>query len=160
MQQPTLVVNISDMKVSQKPGDVLATYSLGSCVGVTAWDPMAQVGGLIHCLLPLSTACPERARQNPSMFVNTGVGNLLKTLFRLGATRETIVLKAAGGANMRGDTLFNTGLRNTAVLEELLVRNGFSLSGCEFGGTVPRSLFLHMRTGRVVVRTFGKEHDI
>lgn len=159
MQQP-LVVNISDMKVSRKPGDVLATYSLGSCVGVAAWDPVSLVGGLIHCLLPLSTASPERAQQNPSMFVNTGVGNLLRTLFRMGASRETIVLKAAGGADMRGDTLFNTGLRNTAVLEELLARNGFSLANSEFGGTIPRSLFLYMDTGRVVVRTFGKEHDI
>ncbi len=32
-----------------------------------------------------------------------------KTLFRMGSHRETVVIKAAGGANMRGDDLFHTG---------------------------------------------------
>ncbi|WP_449241975.1 chemotaxis protein CheD [Desulfovibrio sp.] len=158
--QQVIVVNISDMKVSRKHGDVLTTYSLGSCVGVAAWDPKALVGGLIHCLLPLSTSSPERARENPYMFVNTGVGTMLKTLFRMGATRETVVIKAAGGANMRGDDLFHTGSRNTEVLRELLTRHGFTLAAGEFGGSIPRGLTLCTDTGRVTVKTFGKEHDL
>lgn len=155
-----IVVNISDMKISQKPGDVLVTYSLGSCVGVAAWDPVTRAGGLIHCLLPLSTTAPARAQQNPYMFVNTGVGALLKTLFRLGVSRERLVLKAAGGANMRGEDPFSIGTRNSAVLEELLARHGFGLAASEFGGTIPRTLTLFLDSGRVTVKTLGKEHEL
>jgi chemotaxis protein CheD len=128
-----IVVSISDLKISQKPGDVLVTYSLGSCVGVAAWDPLTRAGGLIHCLLPLSTTAPERAQQNPYMFVNTGVGALLKALFRLGASRERLVLKAAGGANM---------------------------AASEFGVTIPRTLTLFLDSGRVTVKTLGEEHEL
>lgn len=155
-----IVVSISDMKVSHKPGDVLTTFSLGSCVGVAAWDPVTRAGGLIHCLLPLSTTAPERAQQNPYMFVNTGVGALLKTLFRMGAARERLVIKAAGGANMRGEDPYNIGARNSAVLEELLTRHGFTLAASEFGGTIPRTLTLFLDSGRVTVKTLGKEHEL
>ena len=155
-----LIVSISDMKLSQKPGDVLTTFSLGSCVGVAAWDPVTRAGGLIHCLLPLSTTAPERAQQNPYMFVNTGVGALLKALLRLGAERERLVIKAAGGANMRGEDPYSIGARNSAVLVELLERHGFTLAATEFGGTIPRTLTLFLETGRVTVKTLGKEHEL
>ena len=56
------VVGVADMKVSRACADVLVTYSLGSCVGVTMYDPRIRVGGLIHCMLPFSTIDPEKAR--------------------------------------------------------------------------------------------------
>ena len=39
----TVTVDISDMKMSQKPDEVLVTYSLGSCVGLTLYDPVAKL---------------------------------------------------------------------------------------------------------------------
>jgi len=51
-ERDLLIVNISDMKFSNNPEDVIVTYSLGSCLGVTAYDPVVKVGGMIHCLLP------------------------------------------------------------------------------------------------------------
>jgi chemotaxis protein CheD len=41
-----LIVGISDLKVSKNPGDVLITYALGSCIGITVYDPKARVGGI------------------------------------------------------------------------------------------------------------------
>ena len=52
--RPTITVDISGMRISETPDDVLVTYSLGSCVGLTLYDPVAKVGGMIHCMLPLS----------------------------------------------------------------------------------------------------------
>ena len=39
------IVGISEMRVSKQPGEVLVTYSLGSCLGVVVYDPATQVGG-------------------------------------------------------------------------------------------------------------------
>ena len=57
-----IIVGISDMKVSNKPDDVLITYSLGSCIGVVIWDPMVKVGGLLHYMLPDSRLDQARAQ--------------------------------------------------------------------------------------------------
>ena len=155
-----IVVNISDMKFSKRQGDYIVTFSLGSCVGVTAYDPVAKVGAMVHCLLPSSLSSPEKAKDNPYMFVNSGVAGMVRMLFKLGAKREKLIFKVAGGANMRGDTLFNTGARNLEALETLLDKNRITLAGKDVGGTIPRTMYLYMDTGRVVVKTFGKEREL
>jgi chemotaxis protein CheD len=154
------IVNISDMKLSTAAEDVIVTYSLGSCLGVTAYDPKAGVGGMVHCLLPHAGAAREKARANPFMFVNTGVAMMVRRLMDKGAVKSRIVFKAAGGANMRGDNLFNTGARNFEALAKLLERNKVTLTARDVGGTIPRTLFLYLDTGRVVVRSLGEEKDL
>ena len=153
-------VNISDMKFSKRPGDVIVTFSLGSCIGVTAYDPVIRVGAMVHCLLPSSASSPEKAKENPFMFVNSGVTGMVRVLFKLGATRDNLVFKVAGGSNMRGDTLFNTGSRNLEALEALMEKNRINLVGRDVGGTIPRTMYLFMDTGRVSVKTFGKEREL
>lgn len=155
-----IVVNISDMKMSIKQEDVIVTYSLGSCLGVTAYDPKARIGGMVHCLLPSAAAAREKAKNNPYMFVNTGVSSMVRNLIEAGAERERLIFKAAGCANMRNDTLFSTGKRNFEALQTLMEKNKVQLTSYEVGGTIPRTLFLYMDTGRVVVRTFGEETEI
>ena len=155
-----IVVNISDMKFSKRPGDVIVTFSLGSCLGVTCYDPVSRLGAMLHALLPSSGASPEKAKENPYMFVNSGVASMVRVLFKLGAKRENMIFKVAGGANMRGDTMFNTGLRNMEALERLMEKNKISVKGRDVGGTIPRTMVLHMETGQVLVKTFGKEHEL
>ncbi|CCH49396.1 chemotaxis protein CheD [Pseudodesulfovibrio piezophilus] len=155
-----LVVNISDMKFSTNPEDIIITYSLGSCLGVTAYDPKARIGGMVHCLLPTSNTAREKARDNPFMFVNTGVVMMVQQLISAGAAKNRLIFKAAGGANMRNDNLFNTGARNFAALEKLFQRNEVRLTANNVGGTIPRTLLLHLDTGRVIVRSFGEDVEI
>ena len=66
----TIVVGISDMKVSNNPDEVLITYSLGSCLGVIIYDPVARVAGMLHSMLPLSKIDPHKATASPYMFVD------------------------------------------------------------------------------------------
>lgn len=155
-----LVVNISDMKFSTSAEDVVVTYSLGSCLGVTAYDPKTCIGGMVHCLLPTAGSARHKVRANPFMFVSTGVTMMVRNLVEHGAKKERLIFKAAGGANMRNDTLFNTGLRNFQALETLLERNHVTLDAKDVGGTIPRTLFLHLDTGRVRVRSLGKEKEL
>lgn len=155
-----IVVNISDMKLSDKSEDTIVTYSLGSCLGVTAYDPEVHIGGMVHCLLPNASSAKSKARANPFMFVNTGVAMMVRMLIDKGAVRDRLIFKAAGGSNMRNDTLFNTGERNFQALDKLLHRNKVSLASFDVGGTIPRTLFLNLETGRVTVRTFGEEKEI
>ena len=78
-------MGIAELAVSADPEATIITHALGSCVGVAFYDSARRLGGLVHCMLPLSKRHKERAAERPLMFVDTGVGLLLQQLFDLGA---------------------------------------------------------------------------
>ena len=153
-----LIVGISDMKISCKPGEQLVTHSLGSCLGLSAYDPKAMVGGLIHCLLP--RACRPEV-PNPYMYVNVGVPAMIRQLVALGATKGHLIFKAAGcGRMIRIQNQFDTGAQNLAMLEALFAKNNVVLTAKDVGGSIPRTVALQMDTGTLVIRSQGKEWQI
>lgn len=155
------VVGISEMLVSTEPNDVLVTYSLGSCIGVTLYDPQAQVGGLIHCLLPLSRSEPEKAKAKPAMFVDSGFVALLQAVLDSGAQKGNLIVKVAGGASpLDSCGRFKIGERNVTVLRKILWKNNLMLKGEDVGGTKPRTLSLFMQQGNCTVKAGGKETEL
>ena len=93
-------VEISDGRVSGDPGEVLATYALGSCMGVCLYDPVAKVGGMLHCLLPDSSKNAESARANPFQYADSGMRKMMDGLAAKGAVKRRLEVKLAGGAKM------------------------------------------------------------
>lgn len=56
------IVGVGDMIVSNDPEDIIVTYALGSCLGVVIYDPVANVGGMLHAMLPDSTLVVKKMR--------------------------------------------------------------------------------------------------
>lgn len=154
-------IGISEVYISNNPEDVLVTYSLGSCVGVTLFDPVARIGGLIHCMLPLSKTDPEKATRMPAMFIDTGIPLMLRSVYEMGARRERLLVKVIGGASPLEDiTVFQIGQRNYTVLRKLLWKNNILITNEEVGGTISRTVYLHMDTGRTIIRSKGVDREI
>jgi chemotaxis protein CheD len=154
-------VGISEMSVSNQPEDVLVTYSLGSCVGLSLYDPERCVGGLIHCMLPLSKIDPQKAEITPQMFVDTGVTALLTAVFDLGADRSRLIAKVAGASSMLDPKgLFKIAERNYTVLRKLLWKNGIFISAEDVGGMQARTMYLHLATGKTVIRSQKVEREL
>lgn len=152
------VVDIADFKVSGDPQDQLVTYSLGSCIGVAIWDPTAHVGGLLHYMLPESSLSPEKARANPAMFADTGVPAMFRAAYELGAAKKHIVVKVAGGSQLLDDNgTFNIGKRNYVMLRKIFWKNGILIDNEDVGGSVSRTVRLDVGTGRLTLKTRGKE---
>ncbi|MCP3981439.1 MAG: chemotaxis protein CheD [bacterium] len=155
------VVGIGAMVVSSDVREVLVTYSLGSCIGVTVHDPGRRVGGLIHCMLPSSKLDAEKAKTKPHMFADTGVLALLQGVMDLGADRERLVVKVAGaGSPMDPTGRFKIGERNVTMLRKVLWKNDLLLSGEDTGGTEPRTMSLEMGSGRTSIRKPGGEVEL
>jgi chemotaxis protein CheD len=153
-----VTVEISDMKVSEDPGEILVTYSLGSCVGLALFDRVAGVGGMIHCMLPLSKIDADKARVRPFMFVDSGVTQLLTTLFEMGAQRKNLVAKVAGAGSPLGkEETFRIGQRNYTILRKLLWKNSILIDAEDIGGSKARTMYLYMADGLVTVKSEGKE---
>lgn len=154
-------IGISEMRVSNCPDDVLITYSLGSCVGLAVYDPVARVGGMIHCMLPLSKIDREAAKAMPGKFVDTGVPALLQAVLDLGAKRSRLVAKVAGGSRLLDENgTFKIGERNYVVLRKVMWKNSIMIDAEDVGGTNPRTLCLHMKSGRTTVKSRGQEIDL
>ena len=66
------IVGVGDLKISSNINDTIITHALGSCLGITAYDPIYKIGGMVHVMLPLSKADPEKAKAKPAMYVDTG----------------------------------------------------------------------------------------
>lgn len=148
-----ITVNISDAKVSAAPDAVLATHSLGSCIGVTLYDPAAKVGGMLHYQLPTSTLDAERARQAPLMFADTGMQWLIEQVVALGGKKQRMRVALAGAAQMLNDGgVFNIGKRNHTAIRKVLWQHGLMISGEDVGGSTPRNLYLAIADGTVSVK--------
>ncbi|MBN2171603.1 MAG: chemotaxis protein CheD [Candidatus Krumholzibacteriota bacterium] len=154
------IVGVADLKFSAAAGDRIITHALGSCLGIAVYDPVSQVGGLLHAMLPDSTIDPEKAAGNPCMFVDTGVPLLFKGCYRLGACKERLIVKVAGGATIRTadkEDYFQIGKRNFVMLRKLLWRNGVMIKSHDVGGSVSRTMTLTIGNGEVTLAINGKQ---
>lgn len=159
---PTLVVGISDLAVSQDPDARIVTYALGSCLGICVHDPVAGVGGMVHIMLPSAMADPKKAESNPARFADSGIAALFKAAYALGAEKRRIVIKVAGGARVAttGRDSFEIGKRNIVMLKKVLWQNSVLISGSDIGGTISRTVTLHVGTGAVSVKSGLDQYSI
>lgn len=157
------VVGMAEMKLADREGDLIRTYALGSCLGIAIHDPVAHVGGLLHVMMPLSESDPERAGENPYMFVDTGVPLFFRRCYALGAEKSRLHVTVAGGASLQEDVtrdIFQIGKRNFVVLRKLLWKNGILLERFDTGGSHSRTMTLEIGSGRVTVQAQGQLTDL
>jgi chemotaxis protein CheD len=149
-----VVVGMSDMKVSKDTKDILITYSLGSCIGITVYDPMSGVGGILHFMLPDSSLDSAKARKNPFIFADTGIPALFEAAFELGAKKGRLKVVIAGGANILDPKdFFQIGKKNYTAARRLFKENRLSPDFEDVGGDVNRTVSLMITTGSTVIKT-------
>jgi len=152
----SLVVGISDCKISWDPDDLLITYALGSCIAVALWDPVAKLGGLLHYMLPDSNLDRTKAEQNPFMFADTGIPRLLDAARARGAQPGRMLVRLAGGAQvLDSHGTFQIGKRNYLAARKILWKAGILVASEAVGGEVSRTTRLEVATGRMWVREGG-----
>ncbi len=148
-------VGIGQLAVSGDPADILIAYGLGSCVGVSAVDLEARVGGLVHVLLPASEGQSPDGTE-PARFADQGIDALIQRLAELGATKRRLQLKVAGGASVLGRAngeRFKIGERNAEAVRERLRLHGLVPAATDLGGVRGRTIEVHVASGRTFVRT-------
>ncbi len=161
MASRSTTIGISEFRVSNNPDEMLKTFSLGSCLGVSIFDPTTGVGGMIHCMLPLSKTDEKKARLKPAMFVDSGIPLLFKRAYDLGANREKLIIKAAGcGDLIDKNNLFQIGQRNYTMFKKLLWKNKLFLTAESTGGSIPRTMILDLESGQTFIKSRGEEIEL
>lgn len=154
-------VGMADLNIAKSP-DSLTTLGLGSCIGLTLYDPVAKIGGLVHYMLPDSTKLKNNS--NIAKFGDTGIRELYKKMIEKGASPTRMVAKIAGGAKMFEvsglSSVGNVGERNAEeaklILKELKVRLVAEDTGLNYGRTV----VLNCENGEYLIKAVGKPQRV
>ncbi len=96
---------------------------LGSCVSACIRDPLAQVGGMNHFMLPEDGSFREEPRstaldRQATRYGSYAMESLINDLLKLGAARERLEIKLFGGGRILA-SMTDIGARNIAFIRQL-----------------------------------------
>jgi chemotaxis protein CheD len=95
------------------------------------------------------------------MFVDTGIPLLLESLFARGCRKKDIIVKVAGAARVLDNKgLFKIGERNYTVFRRILWKNAMMITAEDIGGQASRTLRLQVGSGRLIVKSSGREQEL
>lgn len=157
----TIKVGMADMNVCNAP-NTITTLGLGSCVGITLYDPGAKIAGMVHVMLPDSTKIFNN--ENKAKFADTGIDALIQLMIKSGANQRALVAKIAGGAQMfafsNNNEMMRIGDRNVEATKRKLAELKIKLLAEDTGLNYGRTIEFHPETGDLHIRSVGKERKI
>ncbi len=154
-------VGIGGLHATNQRDAELVAYGLGSCIGVVVYDSVAQTGGMAHVLLPARSngAGGSESPGESARYADTGVRELMDRVTGLGASRDRLIAKVAGGARMfhvpAGMETLDIGARNAEAVCAVLGEMGVPIVAQDIGGTAGRTMRYVVGAGRVYVREPG-----
>jgi len=156
MTEGTLIkVGMADLNIAEA-GAMLRTTGLGSCVGLTLYDPYLRLGGMAHIMLPSSDIARE-GQLNIAKYADTAIPELLLRLKTRGAVTERLIAKMAGGAQMfaflGGTDTMRIGPRNVEAVKLVLQLFAIPLVAEDTGGNYGRTVELNSHTGVFSIRS-------
>lgn len=141
------ILGMGAHEVTNDSGKILKIFALGSCVGVAMFCPPLNVIALAHIVLPSSTTDPEKAKNIPGYFADTGIITMLEEMGKLGCDKKQIIAKIAGGAKTSVDVgdYFGIGQRNAVAAKASLLKQGIKVLADDVGGAFSRTV--HIQSG-------------
>jgi chemotaxis protein CheD len=148
------MVRMGELAVSGKPGHVLVSLGLGSCIGLALIDRRMGIAGLAHVVLPQSQG---HAQENPRKFADLAVPEMLTQLEDLGARKVRLEAVLVGGASMFAVSAasLEVGQRNEAAVRGLLKTCRIPVVAAATGGNRGRTIRVDVASSAVTVREAG-----
>ena len=161
VKDETVNVGVAEYYVTHNP-HILASFGLGSCVGVALYDKRKRIGGLVHIMLPDSEAMVRKG--NPGKYADTAIKAVVEEMERLGSLRRDIRAKVAGGAcmfsipgainprNVPGPCLgMQIGDRNVEAVKKVLEELKIPIEAEDTGGNHGRTMRFDVSDGTVTI---------
>lgn len=156
--QRIVKVGIADLNIV-KPPDVIRTSGLGSCVGVIIYDPLKQIAGLAHVMLPDSSLA-KNGSLNIAKYADTAISELVNRLIKDGARKLALKAKIAGGSQMfqfsSGNEVMRIGPRNVEAVKKKLSLLHIDIVAEDVGGNNGRTIEFDPKTNVLQIRTVNK----
>ena len=155
----TTAVNYSEMKTSSNPTETLVAFSIGSGIGISIFEPVAVLGGILNLILPNSSRIKSaKSDKYQFMFADTGIPAFIEALSELGAKPQNMKVVIAGGAQILDQTgVFNIGHRNYKATQSILSAYNLVIQYKAIGGIHSRTLRLDIGSGCSFINLFGQK---
>lgn len=155
IQNNLVKVGMADLNIATN-GDILKTTGLGSCVGLTLYDPKQNVAGMAHVMLPSSEIARE-TNINLAKYADTAIPELIERMIKAGAYVERMKAKMAGGAQMfamsgHTDSL-RIGPRNVESCILMLNKFKIPILSQDTGGSFGRTIEFDSTNGILSIRS-------
>jgi chemotaxis protein CheD len=129
---------------------------LGSCVSACVRDPLLNVGGMNHFMLPEDASVGHNNWLDPAVGLATRYGSyamesLINDLLKLGAVRERLEIKLFGGGRIL-EGMTDVGGRNVNFIRNYIQIEGYRITAEDLGGQQPRKVVYFPASGRVRMR--------
>ncbi|WP_374011600.1 chemoreceptor glutamine deamidase CheD [Pseudoxanthomonas koreensis] len=135
-------------------GTALVTV-LGSCVAACIRDPLLNIGGMNHFLLPEGNSGDGA----PARYGSYAMEVLINELLKRGGSRKRLEAKVFGGANvLKGFTSNPVGTRNAEFVRTYLDAEQIPVIAEDLCGIHPRKVWFFPDTGKVMVHRLPHAH--
>ena len=127
---------------------------LGSCVAVCLYDPILQVGGINHYMLPFWNG---QGLASPK-YGNIAIEKLVEKMLSLGSKKTNIRAKVFGGGEVIDTNIsqFHIGERNIKLAMEMLEELRIPIVAKSVGGKLGRKIEYYTLTGEVKQRDIDR----
>ena len=134
--------------VTDRPDEMLVTV-LGSCVAACIRDPVAEVGGMNHFMLPESVSGQWGGEAAALRYGNHAMAQLIAEILWNKGQLDRLEVKLFGGSAVSGARV---GQDNAAFALRFLQDAGLKVTVQHLGGTAPRAIKYFPVSGRVLMR--------
>lgn len=150
-------IHPGEYKLVDNPDQMLTTI-LGSCVAACIRDPLLELGGMNHFLLPDEGEAKSIA-SDATRYGNHAMELLINDLLKLGCKRERFEVKVFGGANVSSMNV-TIGDQNAEFIMDYIEQEALNLLAHDLGGSQARRIFYFPKTGKVSRFLFAGTDEI
>ena len=155
MEGKVIKVLIGEVALTRPPNHLQTV--LGSCVGIVIYDHSAGLAGMAHVLLPDSRG--QQPGKLPGKFADLAVKCLVSSLAELGAKRDRLHAKFAGGARMFAASInygaTDVGDSNVKAVRFALDQHRVRLIDSDAGGSGGRKIEFDLNTLELHIENFA-----
>lgn len=143
-------IHIGELHASKDP--VIIHTLVGSCVAVCLYDPVNQIGGMNHILLP--GRADLRHFDAPARYGINAIELLINKIMKLGGDRKQLVAKVFGGAHIISAISRENGIgkKNADFVVEFLRNESIRIVNSDLEGNSSRRIYFHTDTGQVFLK--------
>lgn len=131
---------------------------LGSCVAACIRDPIINVGGMNHFLLPGDESMDPRI-SDAARYGVFAMESLINGVLKAGGHHQRLEIKVFGGGNVIKHSA-RIGSKNAQFIREFLKREGFRIVSEDLEGDHPRRVHYYPDTGKVMMRLLRRQDDL
>ncbi|MEM0952161.1 MAG: chemotaxis protein CheD [Cyanobacteria bacterium P01_H01_bin.74] len=157
----TEMIDLGDLKISNKASDVFCTSQLGTGVALILFDARNRIGGITHIALPDSNiADTPSSDDQPGKYANLAIPKLVEQFNERGGETMTTSVKLVGGAQLfnfggGGGNILNIGARNATAIRAALFKIGLVIEKSDTGGNKNKVVYFKLASGQVIVNPVG-----